>query len=153
MRRTDALVVAKMMRGLANHHGDNCTITAQHFITHCMGSKKLGNVWVAYIGNTAAGFALTYDCMNFVAGNITRKLDLLYVDKKHRKLGTARALLSAVAQDSIKRKVARMHIEAHDSNGDAQNFYNKLGLTSEIKHRIRYTCGADDLRRLTRNTK
>ena len=134
----DVDAIANMMRALANFHGDETLITAEDLKTYSFGEDKLAHVWVASLDNACVGFALIYDRMNFVRGNVTRTLDLLFVDEAARQKGIGKALVMAVAKDTLAKKFGRLVIGADPSNKVSNQFYQNLGLTSEQHLSSRY---------------
>lgn len=127
MRRKDAAAVAKMMLELAAFHGDVSRTTPQHFIDHCLGAKKLGDAWIAFVDKKPAGFAVTYDWMNFVRVRKGRAIDLLYVKNGYRGQGIGAALIAAVAKDAVKKGIQRVNASAQARNKNANAFYKSLG--------------------------
>lgn len=149
-RRKDAPQIARMMRKLAAFHGDTAKATTKDFIKCCSGRQKTTHAWLAWRENEAAGFLIAYDRMNFVSGQKTRVVDLLYVEETARRQGIGKALLAAAAKDALKRDCASFLVTAHPANAIAKGFYKTLGLSCDVKTSARYRCGQDGMKKLVR---
>ncbi len=136
MRKSDAKLVAKMMRKLAVLHGDKPKTSGRHFTKYTLGQTPLSMAWIAYAGKIPAGFAVAYDWMNFVRGKPTRTLDLLFVDEEYRGRGIGAALIKATAADACAKGISRVMTSANNGNKAAQKYYCRLGFTEHaITHK------------------
>ncbi len=138
MRRADSPAVAVMMKKLAAHHGDKMEVSAEDFSRHCLGPGRLNQTWIAFSDNTPAGFATTYDWMNFARGIPVRTLDLLFVEAKFRGQKIGRMLVSAIARDCLKKGFPRLDVSALAENQEANQFYDKLNFVNRDDGRQRH---------------
>ena len=153
MHRREAPAVVKMIRALAAHHGDKAVITAKHLIQHCTGPKKRARVWAAYVGDEPAGFILVYDTINFVRNKASCRIDLLYVEAKHRRKGVAGALVAKVAEDACARCIKRLSVDAMASNKVSNRLYRCLGFKMRKDRSIKYSVEGAVFRRLAKAKK
>ncbi|MER2520869.1 MAG: GNAT family N-acetyltransferase [Bdellovibrionales bacterium] len=150
-RRKDANDISRMMKELASFHGDAIRANPNHFIKHCLSRKKIARAWIALRDKQAAGFLVAYDRMNFVNGQKTCVIDLLYVNEAFRRQSVGQALLAAAAQDAIRHGCETFLVTAQPGNATANNFYEKLGLNRETKTSARYRCDKDGIKKLARH--
>ena len=153
MIRKDAKKLAEMMFELAAFHGDKSPTKAEHFIKYCLGAKKLGTAWVAFVGSEYAGFAVTYEWMNFVRANPGRALDLLYVRDEYRGRRVGHAIVSAIAEDALKKGITRINTSAVKTNKKAKAFYEKVGFDTRSNNSHRYVIEGDKLKRIAKKWK
>ncbi len=150
MRRCGAPAVIKMIRALAAHHGDEAIITAKRLVQLCIGPRKRARLWVAFDGGMAAGFILAYDTINFVRNKASCRIDLLYVEKKSRRKGVARALIAAVAGDALSRGVKRLSVDAAAGNKISNLFYRRSGFMKRKDLSVKYSAEGAVFRRLAK---
>jgi ribosomal protein S18 acetylase RimI-like enzyme len=127
MKRADACAVAEMMAALAAYHGDEASARAQDFLARGYGSAKLATVWFATRDRDPAGFAVTYDWMNFVRLYPVRHIDLIFVHDCYRGQGIGSALITKIIADAVASGRGRIAVGAMKDNQRAIDFYRKLG--------------------------
>lgn len=151
MRRGDAPAIASMMEGLAAFHGDKSTVTAKHFLRFCLGTDKLCDAWIAFMGAKPVGFITTYDWMNFHRAMKVRKIDLLYVEESFRSQGIGAALIDKVTKDASLKEIKRLDIGASKKNRYANSFYTRLGFEKRIPYSNEYKIEGAALKKLLKS--
>jgi ribosomal protein S18 acetylase RimI-like enzyme len=150
MKRADAEVVAEMMAALAAYHGHETRIGAAEFVARGLGSKKLTTIWIATVDREPAGFAATFDWMNFVRAFRVRHIDLLFVSERFRGQGVGTALLANILKDANASGCLRATVGVANENGEAREFYRKLGFQQRRDDSLRFQYEIlDDSRGLT----
>jgi len=138
MKRSDAESVAKMMKALAAYHGDESKAGARDFLSYGLGSAKLATIWMAASGAPPAGFAVTYDWMNFVRVYPIRHVDLLFVQESIRRMGVGSALIKRIVSDAKSSGVQRVTVGADKENEAASSFYQRMGFELRDDPSIQY---------------
>lgn len=131
-RMTDAPDVVRMMRGLALHHGQTSKLH-EDFLRD---AANMTPILVARGGKSERqiGF-LTFAPEVFLEQNAAYyRLTRLYVDKEARDQGVARALVRAVAQRAMKRKITGLSLSFRRANEGLEGFYQKLGFDINLDH-------------------
>jgi GNAT superfamily N-acetyltransferase len=105
-------------------------------------------VWVAFAGDEPAGFVLAFDTINFVRNKASCRIDLLYVEKKHRRKGMAKALVAAVARDALARKVVRLSVDAVETNKISNSLYRHSGFSARRDRAVKFSVEGNKLRQL-----
>lgn len=129
MRRGDADTICKMMASLAAHHGDLSKTRAADFVIYGVGAGRMATIWFALMGRNPAGFAITYDWIDFVRGHRVRNIDALFVEEHYRKRGVGSALIGKIVTDAKMLACQRVTVGAAKDNLAANSFYQNLGFT------------------------
>jgi|GEM_PF-1283751 len=149
LRATDTVTVAGMMRRLASYHGDKTPITAKDFERICCGSRKLGYAWVAFDGVKPAGFAVTYDYMDFRNVKRVCRLELLFVEEKLRRRGIGKKLVGKVVREALDRGCVRFSVVVSKKNPLARDFYRKAGMLQAGAGYVSFSAEGNVLYRLS----
>jgi len=83
-------------------------------------------VFIAYVGQIAAGFTQIYPMFSSVSMQTVYVLNDLYVDPQYRNKGIGEALLNRGKDYAIEHKAKALILET-DSDNPAQKLYEKLG--------------------------
>ena len=138
MKRSDAESVAEMMRALAAYHGDVSKADALEFLTRGLGSGRLATIWLAAYDAAPAGFAATYDWMNFVRVHPVRHVDLLFVQEPFRRMGVGSALIKKIVSDAESSGIQRVTVGTAKENQAANGLYRHLGFEPRDDASVQY---------------
>ena len=144
----DGEPLSNMMASLTAYHGDTSQVNATDFLAHGLGESRLADVWLALADGAYAGFAATYDWMNFVQGHPVRHIDLLFVEDKFRKKGIGSTLIKEIAVNAKLNACERVTVGASKNNSAANEFYSRLGFTAREETSTRYQLSGAALNRI-----
>ena len=145
----DAALILTLVRELAAYErlAEEVQATEELFDRALFGERPSAEALIAERGGETVGYALFYPTFSTFLAIQGIWLEDLYVRPSHRKAGTGRALLAAVAAVLRERGGERLEWSALDWNALALGFYRGLGARAMgewITHRL---VGAD-LKRL-----
>ena len=91
------------------------------------GDRPVAEVWLAFLGEECAGFALFFTNYSTFLGKPGLYLEDVFVKPHLRRRGIGLALLKKLAAIARERDYGRMEWSVLDWNQPAINFYKKLG--------------------------
>jgi ribosomal protein S18 acetylase RimI-like enzyme len=145
MRKIDAPDVLRMIQALALFHGDPATVTFPSLLSLCLGKKKCASVLVAWAGTERVGFSLTYDVTNFIRGTKTRHIELMFTDKKYRRLGIGLEFVNFIAREAANASYEHVTVSALTKNDVANKFYQKNNFRRRGEQTTQYFLTNSDL--------
>jgi GNAT superfamily N-acetyltransferase len=132
MRRRDVPAVVAMMKGLVREirkHGEHAPgrVTVDKILRFGFGRDRWFGVLLATIDAEPVGYALHH--RGYETDDATRVLYLsdLYVKPAARRLGVARALMGAMAQECARSGAEEILWRVHAKNRDGRTFYRGIG--------------------------
>jgi len=132
IRRGDVPAVVAMMRALAAHIAAlgqpiGGRITAAKVLENGFGPDRWFGVLLATVDGRPAGYALHH--RGYEVDDAARVLYLsdLYVKPEARRLGVARALMAALADECARTGADEILWRVHSANRAARAFYRSLG--------------------------
>jgi GNAT superfamily N-acetyltransferase len=139
--RADVLVLLGLFSELAEYEklGDILVATEERLERALFGDPPAAEALIAERGGEIAGYAIYYSTFSTFLAIQGIWLEDLFVRPAHRKGGTGRALLSAVAAKLRERGGERLEWSALDWNELALGFYRSLGaqtMDEWITHRL-----------------
>ncbi|NYH90058.1 GNAT family N-acetyltransferase [Actinopolymorpha rutila] len=145
VRRSDVDAVVKLVHELAAYEraSDDCTLTSEDLEAALFGGQAGGHAdsgalpsddarpalfaHVAEVAGEVVGCALWF--LNFSTWRGTHGIYLedLFVRPQHRQAGLGKALLTALAEECVRRGYARLEWSVLDWNEPSIGFYRSLG--------------------------
>jgi GNAT superfamily N-acetyltransferase len=149
----DVPLLLELFGELADYEklGDQLQATEELLERALFGDRPAAEALIAERGGEVAGYAIFYSTFSTFLAIQGIWLEDLYVRPEHRKGGTGRALLSAVAAKLRERGGQRLEWSALDWNELALGFYRGLGarrMDEWVTHRLI----GEDLERLAAET-
>jgi GNAT superfamily N-acetyltransferase len=132
IRRTapaDAAEIAAMIHELADFEraADQCTVTETQISTALFDKSATLRGHVAEVDGEIAAMALWFINFSTWDGVAGIYLEDLYVRPRFRRLGLARAMLTALAQECVDNGYSRLSWAVLDWNADAIALYDGVG--------------------------
>jgi GNAT superfamily N-acetyltransferase len=127
MRSGDAAAVVEMARELAAIVGDPVPELLQSdLVTHGSGPGRWFDCLVAEVGNQLVGYAIV--CRAFEAHTAKKRLWVgdLYVRPAARRIGTGRALMTAITRHALELGCGAVYWELWRMNAAGEAFYREL---------------------------
>ena len=125
----DAAAITAMIHDLARfeHAADQCTIIETHISTALFNQPATLRAHVAEVDGEVAAMALWF--LNFSTWDGIEGIHLedLYVRSRFRRLGLARGLLAALAQECLDNDYTRLSWAVLNWNSDAIALYRAVG--------------------------
>jgi GNAT superfamily N-acetyltransferase len=129
-RPEDAAEVARMANALNRELGiGGDPFTADRVLEHGFGTAPRFALLIADVDGKPVAYAMyhvAYD--SDIAATAIRLVDL-YVDEPCRRLGVGRALMRAVARETVRMGAGTLEWGVHEANTRAIAFYHALGAT------------------------
>jgi GNAT superfamily N-acetyltransferase len=137
----DVATILEMIRELATYEklADQVQATEELLHEALFGQRPAAEALIAERGGEPVGYALFFPTFSTFLAIQGIWLEDLYVRPQHRKGGTGRALLAAIAAKLTERGGQRLEWSALDWNDLALGFYRGLGargMTEWITHRL-----------------
>src|SRR5690349_6565719 len=125
----DVATILQLIRDLAAYERapNEVTVTEEQLVNVLFGEKPAAEVRIAFVGDTAVGFAVFFHNFSTWLGCPGLYLEDLFVKPEHRGKGYGRALLVDLARIARERGCGRMEWAVLDWNERAIQFYRKLG--------------------------
>ena len=125
----DVPAVVGLIHELAEYEraADECALTAGQLETALFAERAALFGHVAELDGEVVGCALWFLNYSTWRGAHGIYLEDLYVKPAHRRLGVGRALLTALAQECVRRGYGRLEWAVLDWNQPAIDFYRMLG--------------------------
>jgi GNAT superfamily N-acetyltransferase len=125
----DAAAITAMIHELARfeHAADQCTVFEKQISTALFGRPRTLRAHVAEVDGEVAAMALWF--LNFSTWDGVEGIHLedLYVQPRFRRLGLARGLLAALAQECLDNDYTRLSWAVLNWNTDAIALYRAIG--------------------------
>jgi GNAT superfamily N-acetyltransferase len=125
----DAAAITAMIHELARfeHAADQCTVVEKRTSTALFGQPATLRAHVAEVDGEVAAMALWF--LNFSTWDGVEGIHLedLYVQPRFRRLGLARGLLAALAQECLDNDYTRLSWAVLNWNSDAIALYRAIG--------------------------
>ena len=126
-RKADAVKVNRLMHKLSAFHNEASKSKPKIFARFGFGKDALFDCWVADKKGVLVGFILSYDWINFIRGQVTRHIDLIFVEEKYRNSGLGQKLLMTLIDDAKVNGIGRVDVTTTNANKMAGKFYKKNG--------------------------
>ncbi|HSP67352.1 MAG TPA: GNAT family N-acetyltransferase [Bryobacteraceae bacterium] len=128
-RERDVPQILDLIRGLAEYERLSHVFeaTEDRLRGTLFGAHPAAEVWLAYVGEECAGFALFFTSYSTFLGKPGLYLEDLFVKPHLRRKGIGLALLKKLAAIARERDYGRMEWSVLDWNEPAIQFYKKLG--------------------------
>ena len=125
----DAAAITAMIHGLARfeHAADQCTVVETQISTALFGQPATLRAHVAEVDGEVAAMALWFLNFSTWDGVAGIYLEDLYVRPRFRRLGLARGLLAALAQECLDNDYTRLSWAVLNWNSDAIALYQAVG--------------------------
>ena len=125
----DIAQILELIRGLAEYERLSHVVeaTEDRLRRTLFGDRPAAEVWLAYLKEECAGFALFFTNYSTFLGKPGLYLEDLFVKPHLRRKGIGVALLRKLAAIARERDYGRMEWSVLDWNELAINFYKKLG--------------------------
>ncbi|MGA7464254.1 MAG: GNAT family N-acetyltransferase [Mycobacterium sp.] len=125
----DAAAITAMIHGLARfeHAADQCTVVETQISTALFGQPATLRAHVAEVDGEVAAMALWFLNFSTWDGVAGIHLEDLYVRSRFRRLGLARGLLAALAQECLDNDYTRLSWAVLNWNSDAIALYQAVG--------------------------
>lgn len=125
-------IIHEMIDSLADHLqlGHELVATEQDLHEALFGTSPQAEVILAYIGETAAGFALFYNNYSTFRGRCGLHLEDLYVQPEWRGHGIGKRLLAHLARLTLQRGCSRLEWWVLGEDEKAIAFYEALGASA-----------------------
>jgi GNAT superfamily N-acetyltransferase len=126
---SDVPLILNLIRGLAEYErlSDRCVATEDALLEHLFGPHPFCEVIIAEDDGGPAGFALFFHNYSTFLSRPGVYLEDLFVVPERRGAGFGRALLSHLAEITVKRGCGRLEWAVLDWNEPAIGFYKRLG--------------------------
>lgn len=137
--KMDLPFVLKMVHGLADHHGDDSTVTLEQLEVE---AHDWHHLLVAILDEKVVAYASLMPVGQLQFG--VRRMDMhhLFVDKKHRGVGVGRALINASLELSKQLSCKCMTVGTHPDNTAAGEVYLAAGF-ERLPNAPRFRIGID----------
>lgn len=121
--------ILELIKGLAEYERQSHMVEADEdrLRRTLFGDRPAGEVWLAFVGDEYAGFALFFTNYSTFLGKPGLYLEDVFVKPHLRRKGIGMALLKKLAAIARERDYGRMEWSVLDWNEPAINFYKKLG--------------------------
>src|SRR5436190_16422063 len=125
----DVPAILDLIRGLAEYERllHVFEATEDRLRRTLFGDRPAAEVWLAYVDQECAGFALFFTNYSTFLGKPGLYLEDVFVKPHLRRKGIGLALLKKLAAIARERDYGRMEWSVLDWNDPAINFYKKLG--------------------------
>ncbi len=125
----DTAVIASLIRELAEYErlADRVVFEEGRLREYLFGPRSFAEVLLAEEAGGVVGFALFFPIFSTFLGRPGLWLEDLFVRPAHRGCGHGKALLAAVARQTVERGFARLDWAVLDWNEPALGFYRGLG--------------------------
>lgn len=145
----DVPIILELIRGLAEYEklSHEVVATEQLLREHLFGPRPVAETRIAYLDQTAVGFALFFHNFSTFLGRPGIYLEDIFVRPQHRGKGIGKALLKEVARVAAERKCGRLEWSVLDWNEPAIRFYQSLGAKPMSQWTI-YRMTGDAIRKL-----
>lgn len=127
----DAAALLAMVEGLAAHHGDTATLTAETLARDVFTDPPWVRVFVAD-ADRLVGYAALVPLAKFQAGERGMDIHHLFVDPERRGQRIGRALVDAAIAEAQALGCRSITIGTHADNHDAQARYLAMGFQPAI---------------------
>lgn len=131
----DAAAITAMIHDLASfeHAADQCNVVETRISTALFGDNPTLRAHVAEVDGEVAAMALWF--LNFSTWDGIEGIHLedLYVRSRFRRLGLARGLLAALAQECVDNNYTRLSWAVLNWNTDAIALYRAVGAAPQIE--------------------
>lgn len=109
--------------------GQNAPLTqhARSAMVEGLRSNPMARVYLAWVGDTAAGVAVCVRSFSTFAGRPSINIHDLAVDAGFQGRGVGSALIDRVAADARASGACKVTLEVHDGNDGAKRLYEKKG--------------------------
>lgn len=125
---TDVPEVVRMVHDLAEYERiPDCHLTEEQLAAALFGPAPALFAHVAEVEDAVVGCALWFLNYSTFRGGHGIYLEDLYVTPEHRGAGLGRALLTALAEECVRRGYARLEWAVLDWNAPSIGFYKSLG--------------------------
>jgi GNAT superfamily N-acetyltransferase len=125
----DVPQILELIKGLAEYERLSHVVeaTEARLRRTLFGERPAGEVWLAFVGEECAGFALFFTNYSTFLGKPGLYLEDVFVKPHLRRKGIGLALLKKLAAIARERDYGRMEWSVLDWNEPAIHFYKKLG--------------------------
>ncbi|QQA42207.1 GNAT family N-acetyltransferase [Pelagovum pacificum] len=123
----DLPVLDRMVRQIADHHGDVARHTPTTLLRDVTGSAPLAKVLMSVVDDKPRGFAATMPALQLHNGIRGVEIHLLWVDDGWRNRGLGRQLIETVTTRARIDGAHYVRVSAHRGNRRAQAYYESLG--------------------------
>jgi GNAT superfamily N-acetyltransferase len=125
----DVPIVLALIRALADyeHLTDAVVATEEDIRRSLFGEPPRAHVIMAYVGDTAAGFAVWFHNYSTFLGRAGLYLEDLFVRPAYRRRGIGRRLLAYLARLAVDRGCGRMEWSVLGWNDTAIRLYQSVG--------------------------
>ena len=123
-------------RASAASYGDGGVEALDRALDLFLARPELGFVWLANVGETAAGACVVCHAISTSRGAIVAKLDDVTIDPKWQGQGIGAAMLAALADHLRSAGIGRIDTACHRGNAGAWRFYERLGFQPLDEERI-----------------
>lgn len=147
-RKNDARHVAVLLRKLAAFHGETIRPSAAQIRDCATGPRKLVSLWLAFDGTKPIGFIGTVDFANLLRATFDVRVEWLFVEDSHRRLGIATRLIQEALKAALAKGCSRFDIGALPQNKLSNKTYAGLGLEKKISKHVSYRADKALMKRL-----
>jgi GNAT superfamily N-acetyltransferase len=131
-RRSDALVVARLVRALNRQQGDPASRNiAAALLRDGLGPKRFVGVFVAELEGKIVGYAVFTRAYETSFATRGFYLNDLYIVPARRRHGIGRALIAAIVQEGSRTGATFLWWASRPWNQEAHRFYASLGARME----------------------
>jgi ribosomal protein S18 acetylase RimI-like enzyme len=132
------VLIGLMKEFYAESHYDLDAKWAANAFNTFLSDEGNGCVWIACIGEEAAGHVVLTVRFTMEYGGLSGYVDDLFVKRQFRKRGAASSLLQIVERECTARKCRSLIVEVGKDNDAALATYKKLGMKKVDDGRILY---------------
>ena len=137
--KMDLPFVLKMVHGLADHHGDDSTVTLEQLEVE---AHDWHHLLVAILDEKVVAYASLMPVGQLQFGVRGMDMHHLFVDKKHRGVGVGRALINASLELSKQLSCKYMTVGTHPDNTAIAEVYLAAGF-ERLPNAPRFRIGID----------
>jgi GNAT superfamily N-acetyltransferase len=129
VRESDVPAVVELVRALAEYErlSHECEMTDEQLHAALFGPEPALFGHVAEVDGAVVGFTLWFLSFSTFRGTHGIYLEDLFVRPEHRGTGLGRALLTALAEECVRRGYARLEWAVLDWNAPSIAFYKSVG--------------------------
>lgn len=136
--KDDLKIVFNFVKSLADHVNlsGEVTATEEDFQKYLFDENSFVEVLIGYYENRPVSFIIFYPCFSTFIGKPGIHIEDFYIMPKFRGKGIGRAIFTYLANIALSRNCGKIEWYAAEWNGNAIEFYKKMGAQKLDKRKL-----------------